>query len=56
MGTTAKSGEGKSLEDEIAILKLIPNEYIFKKNQMTLSSFSRYSEANSYYFDRMIVY
>ena len=56
MGTTAKSGEGKSLEDEIAILKLIPNEYIFKKNQMTLSSFSRYCEASPFYFDRMIVY
>lgn len=56
MGTTAKSGEGKSLEDDIAILKLIPSEYIFKKNQMTLSSFSRYSEASPYYFDRLIVY
>ena len=56
MGTTAKSGEGKSLEDEIAILKLIPNEYIFKKNQMTLSSFSRYCEASPFYFDRMIIY
>lgn len=56
MGTTAKSGEGKSLEDEIAILKLIPSEYIFKKNQMTLSSFSRYCEASPFYFDRMIIY
>lgn len=55
-GTTAKSGEGKSLEDEIAFLKLIPNDYIFKKNQMTLSSFSRYAEASEFYFERMIVY
>lgn len=31
ISTTATSGEGKSLEDEIAILKLIPTEYIFKK-------------------------
>ena len=56
IGTTAKSGEGKSLEDDIAILKLIPSEYIFKKNQMTLASFSRYSQASPSYFDRMIVY
>lgn len=56
IGTTATSGEGKSLEDEIAILKLIPSEYIFRKNQMTLASFSRYGEASPYYFDRMIVY
>lgn len=30
--TTAQAEEGKSLEDEIAILKLIPPEYIFKTN------------------------
>lgn len=56
IGTTATSGEGKSLEDEIAILKLIPSSYIFRKNQMTLASFSRYGKASPYYFDRMIIY
>ena len=55
-GTKAKSEAGKSLEDEIAFLILIPKEYIFKKNQMTLSSFSRYGEKSPYYFDRMIIY
>ena len=55
-GTKAKAEAGKSLEDEIAFLMLIPNEYIFKKNQMTLSSFSRYGQLSPYYFDRLIIY
>ena len=55
-GALAKSGEGKSLEDEITFLIMIPQEYIFKRNQMTLSSFSRYSKESIYFFDRMIIY
>lgn len=55
-GTKAKAEAGKSLEDEISFLMLIPKEYIFKKNQMTLSSFSRYGQLSPYYFDRLIIY
>lgn len=55
-GTKAKAEAGKSLEDEISFLIMIPKEYIFKKNQMTLSSFTRYGQLSPYYFDRMIIY
>ena len=55
-GTKAKSEAGKSIEDEISFLILIPKEYIFKKNQMSLASFSRYGEVSPYYFDRLIIY
>ena len=55
-GTKAKAEAGKSLEDEISFLILIPNEYIFKKNQMSLSSFTRYGQLSPYYFDRLIIY
>lgn len=54
--TTAKSQAGKSLEDKIAFLILIPERYIYKKNQMSLSSFSRKSKKNVRYFERMIIY
>ena len=54
--TYAKGGEGKSLEDELSFLILIPSEYIFRKNQMTFSSFTRYSQSSIHYFDRMIIY
>lgn len=54
--TIAESGTGKSLEDEIAFLLMIPKEYIFKKNLMTFASFTRYSNITEYYFDRLIVY
>ena len=54
--TKAKSNVGKSLEDKIAFLLMIPDRYIFKKNQMTLASFSRYSKQNIRYFERMIIY
>ena len=56
ISTKAKSNVGKSLEDMIAFLMLIPKRYIFKKNQMTLASFSRYSKQNIRYFERMIIY
>ena len=35
---------------------MIPERYIFKKNQMTLASFSRYSDINVRYFERMLIY
>ena len=54
--TIAHSNFGKSHEDKIAFLMLIPPRYIFKKNKMTESSFTRYSEENIYFFDRMIIY
>lgn len=56
ISTKAKSNVGKSLEDKIAFLMMIPDNYIFKKNQMSLASFSRYSKKNIRYFERMIVY
>lgn len=54
--TKAKSNVGKSLEDSIAFLMMIPERYIFKKNQMTLASFSRYGDQTINYFERMIIY
>lgn len=56
ISTKAKSNVGKSLEDKIAFLMMIPERYIFKKNQMTLASFSRYSDINVRYFERMLIY
>ena len=56
ISTKAKSNVGKSLEDKIAFLMMIPDNYIFKKNQMSLASFSRYSKKNIRYFERMSVY
>lgn len=54
--TKAKSNVGKSLEDKIAFLMMIPKRYIYKKNRMSLSSFSRYAEQTVKYFERMIIY
>ena len=54
--TKAKSNVGKTLEDKIAFLLMIPMRYIYKKNQMSLSSFSRKSKKNIRYFERMIIY
>ena len=51
-GALAKSGEGKSLEDEITFLIMIPQEYIFKKNNMTEASFLRCAKVNKYHFNR----
>lgn len=51
--TIADSGEGKSLEDEIAFLMSMPQEYIFRKDSMTLASFTRYPTS---YFNRKIIY
>lgn len=54
--TKAKSNVGKSLEDKIAFLLMIPERYIFKRNQMTLASFSRYADQTIKYFERMLIY
>lgn len=54
--TKAKSNVGKSLEDLIAFLMMIPKRYIFKKDQMTIASFSRYADQTVRYFERMIIY
>lgn len=53
--TIAKAGEGKSLEDEIVFGKIIPKQYIYKVNEITTSSFTRYSDKSPYYFDRLIL-
>ena len=56
INTKAKSNVGKSLEDLIAFLLMIPERYIFKRNQMTLASFSRYADKTVWYFERMLIY
>ena len=53
--TIAKAGEGKSLEDEIVFGLIIPKQYIYKVNSITTSSFTRYGDKSTYYFDRMIL-
>ena len=53
--TTAHAEAGKSLEDKIVFEYLIPEEYIFKKNNMTEASFARYSEINREYFTRLLI-
>lgn len=54
--TKATHNVGKSLEDKIAFLMMIPERYIFKRNQMTLASFSRYADQTIRYFERMLIY
>lgn len=54
--TTAEAEEGKSLEDEIVLSTLIPDNYIFKKNNMTFSSFVRYGALNEWFFTRLIIF
>lgn len=53
--TIADSEEGKSLEDWIVFNLIIPQQYIYKVNSITESSFTRYGEKSEYYFDRMIL-
>ncbi len=53
--TIAKAGEGKSLEDEIVFNHMIPKQYIYRINNITTSSFTRYGDKSMYYFDRMIL-
>lgn len=53
--TIAKSGEGKSLADEILLHLIVPKQYIYNVNSITKSSFTRYAELDEYYFDRMIL-
>lgn len=53
--TIAEAEGGKSLEEDIVFESLIPEEYIFKKNDMSEASFLRYSEANEEFFTRLII-
>ena len=53
--TIAKAGEGKSLEDEIVFNLIIPKQYIYRVNNITTSSFTRYADKSMYYFDRTIL-
>ena len=53
--TTAHAEEGKSLEDKIVFSYLVPEEYTFAKNNMSEASFVRYSDANIWYFTRLII-
>ncbi|WP_346661976.1 hypothetical protein [uncultured Methanobrevibacter sp.] len=53
--TTAHAEAGKSLEDKIVFSYLVPEEYIFKKNNMTEASFIRYSDTNTNFFTRLII-
>ena len=54
--TTASSGAGKSLEDEIAFLTIIPPQYIMRKSSISYASFTRYGDITPYYFDRLLIY
>ena len=54
--TTAKAEQGKTFEDEIVFLRIIPQNYIFEVNEITLASFVRYALINPKYFSRMIIY
>lgn len=53
--TIADSEEGKSLEDWIVFNLIIPQQYVYKVNNITKSSFTRYAEKSEYYFDRRIL-
>lgn len=53
--TVAEAETGKSFEDKIVFEYIIPDEYIFSKNDMTYSAFSRYSLFDEYFFDRLII-
>ena len=51
--TDGMAEAGKTFEDELA-LSFIPNRYIFRMNNMTSASFTRYGETHDRYFDRLI--
>ena len=53
--TIANSEEGKSLEDWIVFNLIIPQQFVYRVNSITKSSFTRYAEKSEYYFDRMIL-
>ena len=56
LSTLADAMEGKSLEDKIAFLLMIPEIYIFERDDMSLSSFSRYSDIDVRFFERVLIY
>ena len=51
--TDGMAEAGKTYEDELA-LSFIPNRYIYRINNMTGASFTRYGETHDRYFDRLI--
>lgn len=53
--TIAQSGRGKSFEDYIVFEKLIPPEFVFKRNLTTLAAFTRQAENDPRFFDRLII-
>lgn len=53
--TIAQSGRGKSFEDYIVFEKLIPQEFVFKRNLTTLAAFTRQAENDPRFFDRLII-
>lgn len=44
---------GKSYESKLA-MNFIPDNYLFKVNDMTKANFSRYAETHKHFFDRLI--
>ena len=56
LSTLADAMEGKSLEDKIAFLMMIPEIYLFVRDDMSLSSFSRYSDIDVRFFERVLIY
>ena len=53
--TTAKTGAGKSFEDDIVFELVTPQRYIFKANQMTEPSFISNCNTNPNYYTRTII-
>lgn len=51
--STGGAEAGKSFEAELS-LDFIPRQYIFKVNDMTKASFTRYSETHEAYFNRLL--
>ena len=53
--TVAEKEAGKSMEDDIVFNIITPPRYIFKKNDMTWSAFTRYGGISEEFFDRLII-
>lgn len=54
--TVATSEAGKTYEDEIAFLKMTPQEFVIKINDPTYSSFTRICQNDPKYLNRKITY
>ena len=53
--TVAEKEAGKSIEDDIVFSMITPPRYVFKKNDMTWSAFTRYGAISEEFFDRLII-